>query len=151
MVRLSRTDRFQFLHSADVIWLVVNGMSLVDKVQRQGSIIHIGQLVGRLKAMMKNQPMPKLIIVITHQDVGMPDDLVIEKVHAELGKHSAEAQILPVASFAHEKSLIKAGSGLENLINATILKARPRAEFWPYTDPKENDRPFLSFRRGLNE
>src|SRR5262249_55699493 len=38
LVRASRSDRFEFLRAADVIWLLVDGRDLANKERRQGTI-----------------------------------------------------------------------------------------------------------------
>jgi len=146
LVRTSNSDRLQFLASADVIWIVVDGRTLNDKVQRQGVITRLGQLVKRLPQLMAGAAIPRLLLVVTHHDEGevLPD--TIKRVHAEMYKHGVEIDVIPIASFSDNQA-IKAGFGLQNLISATVDRAVPSQSSWPSVTPKLNGRNFLAYRR----
>lgn len=145
LVRTSRSDRLQFLKSTDVIWIVVDGRTLNDKVQRQGAITRLGQLAGRLRAFMAGA-VPRLLLVLTHRDeVETPAD-IIERIHAELAKHGVNVNVMPIASFSNNTNF-KPGSGLLALVNATVGGLTSYLSFWPSTQPNPDGRNFLSYRR----
>lgn len=145
LVRTSRSDRLQFLKSTDVIWIVVDGRTLNDKVQRQGAITRLGQLAGRLRAFMDGA-VPRLLLVLTHRDeVETPAD-IIGRIHAEMTKHEVNVDVMPVASFSDDANF-RPGSGLLALVNATVGGPMSSLSFWPSTQPNMGGRNFLSYRR----
>ena len=50
-VRTARSDRLEFMKSAEAIWVVVDGRALADLEQRQGLITRLGQLAGRIRTL----------------------------------------------------------------------------------------------------
>ncbi|MGV8783489.1 TRAFAC clade GTPase domain-containing protein, partial [Pseudomonas aeruginosa] len=48
LVSSARADRLDFMRSAEVLWMVLDGRTLADVEKRQGLIARVGQLVGRL-------------------------------------------------------------------------------------------------------
>lgn len=145
LVRTSRSDRLQFLISADVIWLVVDGNTLTDRVQRQGVITRLGQLAGRLHALLDGA-VPRLQMVLTHHDEGEVAATTIERIHSEMAKQKVTVEIVPIASFSDDAGF-KPGFGLSALINATVGGLIPPPSFWPSTQPNPGGRNFLTYRR----
>jgi hypothetical protein len=145
LIRNSKSDRLEFLKSADAICLVVDGRSLVDREQRQGVITRLGQLVGRLRALI-NGTMPRLLLVVTHRDAGETSADVLQRIHREMEKHNVIVEFIPVAPFSDDEAF-KAGFGLAALLDAAVVEPRRFLDFWPSTDPKPGTRSFLSYRR----
>jgi hypothetical protein len=145
LIRSARSDRLEFLKSADVIWLVADGRALADREKRQGTITRLGQLAGRLRAMIEAS-MPRLLLVITHRDRASLDGAVLDRIRTEFDKHSVSLEIIPVAPFS-DRDEIRAGFGLASLIDASVGRSRGSPAFWPATPPKEVDRSFLTYRR----
>jgi len=145
LIRSARADRLEFLKSADVIWLVVDGRVLADREKRQGTITRLGQLAGRLRALIERE-MPRILLVITHHDLAALEDAVLGRVRTEFDKHGVSFEIIPVAPFS-DKDEIRAGFGLANLIDATAGQSHGAPAFWPATAPTEGDRSFLTYRR----
>jgi Double-GTPase 2 len=145
LIRSARSDRLEFLKSADVIWLVVDGRMLADREKRQGTITRLGQLAGRLRALIEGE-MPRLLLVITHRDLAALDDAVLDRVRLEFDKHGVGFDVIPVAPFS-DKDEIRAGFGLASLVDASVGRSHRAPAFWPATAPKERDRSFLTYRR----
>jgi len=145
LVRQSRSDRFEFLKSADVLWLVVDGRTLQDLQQRGGVISRLGQLAGRLRALIQGN-MPKMILVLTHRDEGEVPEAVIERIRTELAKHDVSASVVAVASFS-DSHAFKPGHGLSELVDVSTASAPPVAPFWPTRSAYEGARAFLCHRR----
>lgn len=145
LVRTSRSDRLQFLKSADVIWLVVDSRTLNDKVQRQGVITRLGQLAGRLRAFMDGA-VPRLLLVLTHRDKGETPASTIERIHSEMAKHEVNVDVIPVASFSDDENF-RPGFGLPALVNASVGGLAPPLSFWPSTQLNRGGRNFLTYRR----
>ena len=145
LIRSSKSDRLGFLNSADVIWLVVDGSTLNDREKRQGTITRLGQLAGRLRALIQDT-MPRLVLVLTRRDkVDLPSD-VLQRIEHELAKTNLTAEVVPVAPFS-DNAEVEPGFGLTSLVEVTAGRTPSRLSLWPSTEPKPGSRSFLSFRR----
>lgn len=145
LIRSARFDRLEFMRSADVIWLVVDGRVLADRERRQGTITRLGQLGGRLRALIEGT-MPRVLMVITHRDLHEPDEGIVTRLTAEMTKHDVAFEIMPVAPFSDNEE-IKAGFGLAALVTATVGRSNAAPEFWPATPSAPGASSFLSYRR----
>tara|TARA_R110002012_G_scaffold133006_3_gene286154 strand:+ start:23687 stop:24712 length:1026 start_codon:yes stop_codon:yes gene_type:complete len=146
LVGSARADRFEFLKSAEAIWVLVDGRALSEKERRQGAITRLGQLAGRLRAMFDGE-IPRMLIVVTHRDHSELDGSVSTRIVTELAKREVVASIHHVAPFSESED-VKAGFGLAELVDATVNSYRSGVEFWPSCEPGEDLRSYLSFRRG---
>lgn len=145
LIRSARSDRLEFLKSADVVWFVVDGRMLADREKRQGTITRLGQLAGRLHVLVDGE-MPRVLLVVTHHDLTALDDTVLGRVRAEFDKHGVGFEVVPVAPFS-DKADIRAGFGLASLIDASVGRSRRSPPFWPVTTPAGGKRSFLTYRR----
>lgn len=144
LIKTARTDRFDFMKSAEAIWVVVDGRALANVEQRQGAIARLGQLAGRLQTHFGGD-VPHLILVLTHHDVSDIEADVVGRITTELGKRSITAEIVKVASFSDAKG-VKPGFGLDSLIERTLGAEPALPEFWPKTAPRPGARPYLNYR-----
>lgn len=145
LVATSRADRFEFLKAADVLWVVVDGRTLQKVDLRQGLITRLGQLAGRLRVMLGDS-LPRLLLAITHRDhIEIPAP-ILERIRAELWKHEVVATVIPVAPFSDHDNF-KPGFGLVDLINESAEQQLRTSQFWPVTEPEENERAYLAHRR----
>lgn len=145
LIRSARSDRFEFLRSADALWLVVDGRTLADRELRQGAITRLGQLAGRLRDLIDGD-MPRLFIVVTHRDTHEPEQAIIARMTSELAKHGAFFELMPVAPFSDSEN-ITPGFGLAALVAATVGGSGAAPVFWPVTPPLFGTSTFLSYRR----
>jgi hypothetical protein len=145
LVTSSQSDRFEFMKAAEVIWIILDGRVLADRERRQGLISRVGQLGGRLKAMLGNH-LPRTFIVITHRDAGEIAESVSTRLVSELQRKGVEATVLQVAPFSDNDDL-KAGFGIPELIDASVGLKRLIPEFWPRTAPGPSSRSFIGYRR----
>ncbi|WP_448192331.1 TRAFAC clade GTPase domain-containing protein [Azospirillum sp. sgz301742] len=145
LVSTAHADRFDFMKSAEAIWVVVDGRTLADKERRQGVISRLGQLAGRLRTIFDGT-IPRMMIVVTHRDHGELDGSITNRIAAELMKREVVARIHHVASFS-EHGDVRAGFGLAELVEATVAPQQSGSEFWPSSEPDECSRSYLSFRR----
>ncbi|WP_291519404.1 hypothetical protein [Acidovorax sp.] len=145
LVATSRADRFEFLRSADVLWVVVDGRTLQSVELRQGVISRLGQLAGRLIAML-GESLPRLLLAVTHRDQAEIPAPVLERIRAELWKHEVVATVVPVAPFS-DNAEFKPGFGLVDLINESVAQPHEAPSFWPATEPESDARAYLSHRR----
>lgn len=145
LVATSRTDRFEFLKAADILWVVVDGRTLQSAELRQGVISRLGQLAGRLRTML-GEPLPRLLLAITHRDQAEIPVAVLERIRVELWKHEVAATVVPVAPFSDHADY-KPGFGLVDLVNASVEQLLDVSKFWPVSEPESDERAYLSFRR----
>ena len=145
LVATSRTDRFEFMKSAEAIWVVLDGRALENKERRQGIISRVGQLAGRLSALFEGS-VPRLLLVITHRDAGEVSPSVITRLEAELAKRHMTATIVPVAPFSEDDENVRPGFGLERLIAATTENDMPPVDVWPTSEPVEGVRSYIGYR-----
>lgn len=145
LVSSARSDRLEFLKSAEVIWLVLDGRSLADLERRHGVIARVGQLTGRLKTMLEGQDL-RLIIVVTHHDLQPVDEIVATRLQKELARHGAEAKVVGVAPFSDQPDTVSPGYGIAQLISLTAGQQLERPTLWRCTEPVEGGRAYLNYR-----
>lgn len=146
LVKTADAERFEFLKSADVIWLMTDGRTLIKREGRQGVIHRINLLVGRLAKQIDGCA-PRLILVLTHRDHGEVPVAAIDQIREHIAKLGLPLVVVPVASFSKDEDLIPPGSGLAELIDAT---ARITPEPVPFRSPapvRTGMRAFISYRR----
>lgn len=146
LMKSSRTDRLEFIKSAETVWLVVDGRALRDLPSRQGVIVRLGQLLGRLEAMTRELP-PTVLIVVSHRDKGELEKSIRDRLVAEIDKHTLAAKIVEVAPFADDGSACKAGFGIEALLDNSVGAAPDSLGFWGPTAPALGARAYLGYRR----
>lgn len=147
LISSSRTDRLDFLKSAEAIWIVLDGRSLADIEKRHGLILRVRQLATRLKTLLEGQA-SRLIIVVTHRDLHTLDEQVAERLRAAFHQHIAETEIICVAPFSDQPDDVPPGFGLAELVNLTVGARSDRPTFWRSTQPSEGGRAYLRYRRG---
>ena len=146
LVNTARSEQLDFMKSAEVIWIVLDGRTLADIEKRQGLIARVGQLAGRLNTMLSGRA-PRLMIVVTHRDLHLLADNVANRLQTELVRRGAKAEIVGVAPFSDHPDNVPAGFGIAKLIDLTVGKQPERPTFWRATEPTESDRAYLSYRR----
>lgn len=147
LVNTARSDRLDFMKSAEAIWIVLDGRTLADIERRQGLIARVGQLAGRLSAMLDGHA-PRLMVVVTHRDLHDLDANVADRLQAELARRGAQFEIVGVAPFSDHPNNVPAGFGIAELIERSVGQPTARTTFWPSTEPTEGARAYLTYRRG---
>lgn len=145
LVTSAQADRFEFMKSAEAVWIVVDGRALADKERRHGLISRVGQLVERLKTLF-NGEMPRLMLVVTHRDDGEMAASVSMRLLAELERREVTATVVQVAPFS-DHDAVRAGFGIDDLIGATAGTPPAAPDFWPSVAPRDGTRSFLGYRR----
>ena len=67
----NRKDRVRFLRAADVIWVMINGQTLIKKDQRPDTLHRTSLLIDRI-AEFFSPDIPTVRLVVTHMDLGKP-------------------------------------------------------------------------------
>ena len=146
LVTTARSDRLEFMKSAEAIWIVLDGRTLADIEKRQGLIARLGQLAGRLNTMLDGR-VPRLLIVVTHRDLHIVSKDMASRLQNELIRRGANAEVVSVAPFSDQPDKVAAGFGIAELIEMTVGKPTERPTFWQSTEPTDRDRAYLSYRR----
>lgn len=146
LITSARSDRLSFIKSADTIWIVLDGRTLADLEKRQGLIARVGQLAARLSTMLDGQ-IPRLLIVVTHRDLHIVNDIVADRLLRETLRRGANAEIVDVAPFSDQPDVVPAGFGITKLIDMTVGEPAARPPFWPSSEPREGSRAYLNYRR----
>lgn len=145
-VSTGRSERLDFMKSAEAVWVVLDGRALADIEKRHGVITRVGQLTQRLHTLMDGR-LPRMLIVVTHSDAHDLDETVVNRLQTELGRRGASAEVLGVAPFSDSPNKIPAGFGLAGLIDRTVATTKDRPVFWPFTDSPDGSRAFIRYRR----
>ena len=146
LIKSTRSDRLEFMKSAETMWLVVDGKALRELKTRQGAITRLGELLGRIEEMTKQCP-PKVLVVVTYRDKGALDRSIRDRLEAEFGKRALLTEILEVAPVADDEKICQSGFGIEALLDASIGVAPASPEFWKSTTPVFGGRAYLGYRR----
>ncbi|CNB70223.1 TPA: hypothetical protein RFB65_004275 [Yersinia enterocolitica] len=146
LVTTAQSERLDFIKSAEVIWIVLDGRTLGDIEKRQGLIARVGQLAGRLDTMLDGR-IPRLLLVVTHRDSYIVEEDVSRRLEKELKRSGTSAEIICVAPFSDQPEEVTAGFGIAELINKTVEESTERPTFWQSNEPNENDRAYISYRR----
>lgn len=139
------TDRFEFLGSSSVIWIMVDGRQFGDVGRVAHARYRARLLMERLATLLKDAR-PTLIIVPTWQDkVEFPQ--AEAETLVECGRtFGFEVDVAPIASFSWNDD-IEPGRGVAELFRKSLVAGPPPPEFWPQTETGPDDRKLASYRR----
>lgn len=122
------SQRFAFLGSASVIWLMVDGRAFADPKTKRYATYRAEMLVERLSSILPT-PKPRVILVPSWRDIGdFPEDAYYS-IREEGRKHGLAIAIAPIASFSFGD--VPPGSGVASLIDMTLNHDRSAPDFWP--------------------
>jgi hypothetical protein len=136
-------QKFAFLKSAEVIWLMASGRDFVDERTRQLAIYHATNLIERLSSVLPH-PLPRVIFVASWRDIGTLPDAVIESIRRSAESFGFTVEFAPIASFSDNDD-IHPGDGLAELITATLPISGMCTEIWPANNSAHSRRSFLNF------
>ena len=125
----NRTDRMGFLRAADAIWVMVNGQTLIEKVQRLNAIHRASVLIDRVAALL-SPDIPTVRLVVTHFDLGKPAEESLQMLREHAAQNGIDLSISHIASFS-ETEEIPAGAGISDLIAQTVAGPISASDFWP--------------------
>lgn len=148
LISSSQYERLDFIKSAEVIWIVVDGCALQDIEKRHGAIARVGQLAGRLHTMF-NGKIPRLLIVVTHRDSYTIDENISCRLQNELTRYGASAEIVGVAPFSDRLDIVPPGFGIAELINITVTPQFRQSKFWKSSESGTNTRQYMNYRRSV--
>lgn len=122
------TNRFAFLGSASVIWLMVDGRAFADPAKKRYAAYRTEVLVERLSAILP-APGARVILVPSWRDIGeFPED-AYESIRKEGLRHGLKIALAPIASFSFGD--VSPGFGVASLIDMTLNHELTPPDFWP--------------------
>ncbi len=136
-------ERFSFLTSASVIWLMVDGRAFATPKSKQYATYRAEMLVERLSVILST-PRPRVILVPSWRDIGEFPSETYERIRETGRAHGMDIALAPIASFSFGK--IDPGSGIASLIDMTLNHRRAAPDFWP-DDQMPSARTLGGFRR----
>lgn len=123
------SERFEFIKSAAVIWIMVDGRDFADTKKRNYAIHRTELLITRL-AEIVTPSSTRLILVPSWKDIGEFPQTAFDQVQAEAASHGFSLIFSPVASFS-QNNLVPPGEGVAELLNITLNHSRECPAFWP--------------------
>ncbi|MCA1441994.1 hypothetical protein I6F07_17585 [Ensifer sp. IC4062] len=148
MVEESRHDRLAFIERADVIWLMVDGGRLSNLSQRQGAIHRTKLYLQRLKQFFPT--LPRIILVVTRADMGVVSEKTLGAILNEGAALGIDITVQAISSFSMNPD-VPAGTGIAELIKASIGKHSEAPEFWPSLEGEGIGRAIENVVRGSVE
>lgn len=148
LVTNARSERLDFMKSAETIWIVLDGRALSDPERCHGLVARVGQLAGRLNTMFEGN-IPRLLVVITHHDHCSLEQKIESRITSEVIRrgNNISLDIVKVAPFSEYPENVPAGFGMSELIHMTVNAGVNRPVFWRSTEPVEGGRYYLGYRR----
>ncbi|BCH33410.1 hypothetical protein MesoLjLc_53400 [Mesorhizobium sp. L-8-10] len=145
MVEESRHDRLAFVQRADVIWLMVDGSRLTTPGTRQGAIHRTKLYLQRLKEFFPD--LPRVILVVTRADTSVVNEKTIATISDEAIALGISLSVQAVSSFSINPD-VPAGTGIPELVRASIGKEPDVGEFWPLSEENSGIRAIGNVVRG---
>jgi hypothetical protein len=142
----NRTDRLGFLASADAIWLMIDGRQLTEPKTRHQALHRAKVTLQRIASFIARPP--PIIAVISRRDLGETPEAATDILLTEAARHGLTLQVVPVASFGAGGEA-PAGTGIIDLIEATLANAGKTSDFWSMAPPSREGRMMMRF--GLAE
>lgn len=148
-VNENRFERLKFLLSCDVIWLVMDGRALREKIKRRGETHRTEVLLNRLVSNFGNFKLPRLMIVVTHKDFGNMEPTALEDVTRIATDLSFAVEVHHIASFAPDSEIVP-GQGLSELLSASLESNNTNTIPAWHENSEESHREMLNFRVRMN-
>ena len=145
LIEVNRSDRLDFLRSADAIWIMLDGSELNERSKRHTALHRAGLLLQRVRALFLSE-VPPLRLVISRLD---KVQLVPEKYHTlveQAERLGIALSVSQIASFS-DNNTIQPGAGIPALLATLSEQTRVDVESWPATGESSNDRQMLRFRK----
>ena len=129
LIESNRTDRLSFLRATDAIWIMIDGQTLIDKVQRLSAMHRASVLIDRIAAFF-SPDIPAVRLVVSRFDLGTPAEETLQELREQAARHSIDLSVSNIASFSETEG-ITAGTGIADLIAQTVATPLADGDFWP--------------------
>lgn len=137
-------ERFDFLKSAAVVWLMVDGRQFSDIKTRGYATYRTQCLIERLADVLPS-PRPRIMLVPSWKDSGEFPEGAYDVIREEGMKWDMNITLAPIASFS-QNDQIPPGEGLADLFRQTVVHDRVAPSFWPEEASSRSARSMLAFR-----
>lgn len=139
----NRSDRLDFLKSADVVWIMVDGRQFSKLEFRRTTLRRLDLLVARLAALV-DRPISALL-VISHRDSGEVNQQDLAALVDAAAARNVTMDVVPIASFKRRGGESPAGFGIADLVAKTIGQTVTAPTFWPNGGNSSERRAMLRF------
>jgi hypothetical protein len=142
-----KTDRLDFLKSAECIWIMVNNEHVVSIETRNATIHKLTLLIERLNDFLGSEKV-RIALVATHIDGSPFEERFYSKVVEASESYGFNLKIFPVASFSAD-DLTSPGTGIEALFDDLLNGCKPVQTNYRNSVDQQTDRQMMRF--GLKE
>lgn len=123
--------RLSFLDACEVIWIVIDGRDVRDRLGRRREINRTELLLQRLKQNLQDSEGHEIVFVVTHADRGDLGDDTLKPVSELAEKLGFRHSVHHIASFS-ESDAVAPGTGVAKLLSATLNDSSSASpEIWP--------------------
>ncbi|BCG86888.1 hypothetical protein MesoLj113c_29980 [Mesorhizobium sp. 113-3-9] len=143
LINRGDVERFSFLRSAEVIWLMVDGREFVEAQTRELAIHKTTNLIERL-ANILDVPRPRTILVASWRDKGDFPEGALKRVQASGEQFGFAIELASIASFSDNND-VHPGIGMSELIEGSLTSHVQRPDPWPAHARLQSERAFLNF------
>lgn len=145
LIDRNRSDRLDFLRSADAIWIMLDGLELTERSKRQTALHRTGLLLQRVRALFVDG-VPPVHLVISRRDKG---ELAPQNYHTlveEAARLGIVLSVSQIASFS-EDDAVAPGAGIPELLTTVSDTIARNVETWPAAGEADSRRQMLRFRK----
>lgn len=145
LIDLNRSDRLDFLRSADAIWIVLDGLELTERSKRQTALHRAGLLLQRVRALFVDG-IPPVRVVISRRDKGELVPQNYQTLVEEAARLGIVLSVSQIASFSEDDAVVP-GAGIPELLTTVSDFIARHVETWPTASEAGNSRQMLRFRK----
>jgi hypothetical protein len=140
----NRSNRLNFLKSAECIWIMVNGEEISNEVTRYHTTHRLGLLIQRL-ANLLDDIRPPLTLVVTHKDRFEFNGQHYDVLNNKSQNNGFNFKILQIASFS-DNPRVQPGDGIADLIvDLLSMRNNQASDFWPKRNDNNPTRQILRY------
>lgn len=145
LIDLNRSDRLDFVRSADTIWIMLDGLELTERSKRQTALHRAGLLLQRVRALFIDA-VPPVRLVISRRDKGELAPQNYQTLVEEAARLGIALSVSQVASFS-EDDAVAPGAGISELLATVSINSARNVETWPLGSEAGSGRQMLQFRK----
>jgi hypothetical protein len=145
LIDSNRSDRLDFLRSADVIWVMLDGLELTERSKRQTALHRIALLLQRVRTLFVDT-VPPVRLVISRRDKGELAPHNYQTLVEEAARLGIVLSVSQIASFS-EDDAVAPGAGISELLTTVFDTIAQNVETWPVTSSAADARQMLRFRK----
>lgn len=144
---IGRNDagRLNFLRSASVIWLMIDGRQFADDHKVMKARFDASLLIERLANLLEDRR-PRIFVVPTWQDKQPFPQAEADELIRCGGAFGFKVEVVPIASFSWSDDM-DPGYGVADLFDRSLCALPAAPDFWPVSDAAVGDRQLHAFRR----